>query len=108
MSKTIIQEGVHNGVKIVAKWRTERGHRMAGIFKCEKLETGKFREKQLVQVMTNKFQSEDDCTVFVGQLMEDLCSPSVSRGSWALGFACVLVWTRTQACLKGVFAGCRD
>ena len=57
---------------MVAKWRTERGNRMAWLVKFEKSDTGKTRERQLAQVMNNKFESETDCAAFVGQLMEDV------------------------------------
>ena len=70
--KNIIHEGSRDGLKVVAKWRTERGNRMACLVKFEKLDTGKMRERQLVQVMNNKFESETDCAAFVGQLMEDV------------------------------------
>jgi hypothetical protein len=57
---------------VVAKWRTERGKRMACLVKFGKSDTGKMRERQLVQVMNNKFESEKDCAAFWGQLMEDV------------------------------------
>ena len=68
--KNIIAEMSKGTVKYIAKWKNERDKRLAAIVRIDKID-GKSKEKQLVQTVSEKFASDDDCTLFITQLMED-------------------------------------